>query len=260
MQDWRLVPLATYGPHMNMAIDEAILIARTRGEVPNTVRFYQWNSPAVSIGRNQRICEEVDVNACRDLDVKITRRVTGGGAVFHDSGNEVTYSVVLKDSGVSRARDVLASYRLIGEGLISGLGHLGVSATFDASSQRQCPNLRVDGRKISGNAQARLRGAVLQHGTMLLKVDYEAMFRVLRVPWAQDRQDLLQLARMRITSLGQETGRPMDPIQVCEAIARGFEETMSVHLDKRQLTGRELETARRLRSRKYATAAWIYRR
>jgi len=260
MHTWRLVPLATYDPHLNMAIDEAILIARTRDEVSNTVRFYQWSPPAVSVGRNQRIYEEVDLDACHGAGVEVTRRPTGGGAVFHDSGKEVTYSVALKESGVLRARDVLASYRLIGEALIAGLRHLGLSATFDASHPRQCPNLRVEGRKISGNAQAWLRTTVLQHGTLLLDVNYRLMFRLLRVPWVLDRDNILQLAKMGITSLSQETGRPLNPMQVCEAVTRGFEETFDVHLEQSQLTERELEQAKRLRTKKYATAAWIYRR
>jgi len=144
--------------------------------------------------------------------------------------------------------------------LISGLRCLGVSATFDASSPRQCPNLRVDGRKISGNAQARLQDTVLQHGTILLKVDYQTMFRLLRMPWVPDRENLLKLARMRITSLSQETGRSLDPTQVCDAIARGFEQTLDMSLKKGELTERELKTAKRLRSEKYATADWIFRR
>ncbi|MDH5702746.1 MAG: lipoate--protein ligase family protein [Aigarchaeota archaeon] len=260
MNPWRLIPLATHDPHMNMAIDEAILIARTSGEVSNTLRFYQWSPSAVSVGRNQKIYEEVDLQACRNASIEVTRRPTGGGAVFHDSKNEVTYSIVLKNTEVLRARDLLASYILIGEALIAGLRHLGVQATFDASSPRQCPNLRVNGRKISGNAQTRLRDTLLQHGTILLKIDYQAMFSFLRVPFLPDRQNLLEHARTRITSLSQETGRSIHPTQVCEAMAKGFEETLDMHLEESQLTKRELERAKRLRRKKYATVVWIYRR
>lgn len=260
MRTWRLVPLKTYDPHMNMAIDEAILIARTRGEASNTVRFYQWSPSAVSVGRNQRIHEEVDLDACHSAGVEITRRPTGGGAVFHDGRNEVTYSVVLKNSGALRTRDVLDSYRLIGESLIAGLRRLGVSASFDASNPRRCPNLRVYGRKISGNAQTWLRDTVLQHGTMLLRVNYQSMFRFLRVPWLPDREKILEHARKGMTSLRQETGCSLHPKQVCDALARGFEETLHAHLEEKQLTERELEMAERLRRKKYVTAAWIYRR
>lgn len=260
MNSWRLIPLGTYDPHMNMAIDEAILIARTSGEVSNTVRFYQWNPSAVSVGRNQRIYEEVDLQACRNAGIEVTRRPTGGGAVFHDSKNEVTYSIVMKNTEVLKTRDLLASYRLIGDALIAGLRHLGVQATFDASSPRQCPNLRVDARKISGSAQTRLRDTLLQHGTILLKIDYQAMFSFLRAPGLLKRENLLEHARTRMTSLSQQTGRSIHPTQVCQAVAKGFEETLNIHLEESQLTKRELETAKRLRRKKYATTAWTYRR
>ena len=79
-----------------MAVDEAIMKARIENRVPNTLRFYQWSPSAVSIGRFQTLADEIHVDNCRKHGVDIVRRITGGGAVYHDQDGEITYSIVAK--------------------------------------------------------------------------------------------------------------------------------------------------------------------
>ena len=79
---------------MNMAVDEAILRCRAANSVPNTLRFYRWKPSAVSIGRFQKLENEVNLKNCAKLGVDTVRRISGGGTVFHDSEGEVTYSVI----------------------------------------------------------------------------------------------------------------------------------------------------------------------
>src|SRR5512134_3939286 len=84
MTAWRLLKLEAQNPPMNMAIDEAILTARTIDRVPNTLRLYKWKPSGVSIGRNQNIENEAQLNNCRKLGVQVVRRISGGGTVYHD--------------------------------------------------------------------------------------------------------------------------------------------------------------------------------
>jgi len=99
MTPWRLLKLDTNDASANMAIDEAIMRARIKELVPNTVRFYRWNPSAVSIGRFQDISNEVYLETCQRNHVDIVRRITGGGTVYHDSEDEITYSVIVNEEG-----------------------------------------------------------------------------------------------------------------------------------------------------------------
>src|SRR3972149_8049646 len=96
LESLRLLKPETHNAFMNMAIDEAILTARTIGKAPNTLRLYMWNPAAVSIGKNQQLENEVHLDNCRKLGVNVVRRISGGGTVFHDSQGEVTYSIIAK--------------------------------------------------------------------------------------------------------------------------------------------------------------------
>ncbi|RXG67031.1 hypothetical protein ES695_00190, partial [Candidatus Atribacteria bacterium 1244-E10-H5-B2] len=94
--EWRLIKDSYHTGFMNMAIDEAIMIAHREGFVPPTIRFYQWSPPAVSLGYFQDLQKEIDVDTCKNMGIDIVRRPTGGKAVLHDK--ELTYSFIIKES------------------------------------------------------------------------------------------------------------------------------------------------------------------
>ena len=161
---WRLLKLEVGDAFTNMAFDEAILTARIAGKVPNTLRFYRWKPSAVSIGRFQDLFNEVHVENCRKHGVDIVRRITGGGAIYHDYDGEITYSVVVdgKDLGCADM-DMIYAYKVICGGLIEAVKILGTTAEFNPLDPEQCPNITIRGRKISGSAQSYKRGILLQH-------------------------------------------------------------------------------------------------
>src|SRR4030066_2304039 len=109
MQTWGFIPLETHNAFLNMAIDEAVLTARSINRAPNTLRIYQWKPSAVSIGKNQQAENEVHLDNCRKLGVNVVRRISGGGTVFHDSHGEITYALIAKTSDIN-AKDNLAVY------------------------------------------------------------------------------------------------------------------------------------------------------
>ena len=182
MPTWRLLKPETHNAFANMAIDEAILRARIEDKVPNTVRFYFWRPSAVSIGRFQNIQDEVHLENCRTYGVDVVRRISGGGAVYHDAVDEITYSVIVKQEDLG-TNDVAVAYGEICNGLIEGSRLLGINAEYNKGNVKQCPNMIVKERKISGSAQAQKRGVILQHGTFLLGVDLAKMFAFLKIPW-----------------------------------------------------------------------------
>lgn len=257
MPIWRLLEPETHNAFFNMAVDEAILQATIEGKAPNTLRLYRWFPSAVSIGRFQSVQDAVNLEACRLHGVDLIRRISGGGAVYHDFGGEVTYSVIAK-KGDSGTDDVAESYRRICNGLIEAARNLGVNAQYSEGNVRQCPNVTVKERKISGSAQAHKKGAILQHGTFLLNADLKRMFTLLKVPWADANVDLVSIAKRRITSVAEELGRTPQIGLVYQALVEGFEKALDIRLEERKLSEYESELATRLEKNKFSTREWNF--
>ncbi|MEM4704247.1 MAG: biotin/lipoate A/B protein ligase family protein [Candidatus Bathyarchaeia archaeon] len=257
MNSWRLIPLKTFDAYTNMAIDEAILTAKLARLVPNTLRLYGWNPPAVSIGKFQNMQNEVQVENCRKQGVDVVRRITGGGAVYHASKDEITYSVIA-DKKDMHTEDITTIYAKIYAGIVNALQNLGITADFSEGNQKNCPNLTVKGKKISGSAQAHKKGVVLQHGTLLIDVDLEKMFTVLRVPWAKTCMEVVGVAKRKITSINKELGKKTSAETVMHALVEGFQKALNVPLVIGELTPYEQQLAIKLRNEKYATEEWNF--
>ncbi len=239
-----------------MAIDEAIITARIEGVVSNTLRFYRWNPSAVSIGRFQNIFNEIHVENCRNHGVDFVRRPTGGGTVYHDFEGEITYSVVVKEEDLG-TQDVVIAYNIICNGLIEGAKILGVNTNFIPSDQRNCPNIAIDGKKISGSSQFHKGGVLLQHGTFLLDVDLTKMFTFLRVPWAKTITDVVCVAKERITSLKHELASIITFESAYHALIEGFQKVLDIEFNEEEtLIPYEQTLVAKLRREKYLTDEW----
>lgn len=257
-RDWRLIRSGFNDAFTNMATDEAMLISRSRGVVPNTVRFYRWRPSAVSLGFSQQVEKEVEVDACKTLDIDIVRRPTGGGTVYHDSDGELTYCVVADFEAVPS--DLISSYGHICQGITLACRELGLDAqlSFDASG-RQCPNITVEGRKISGGAQTRRGNVLLQHGTLLLDTDLDIMTKVLKMGQSTACMPLNRL-RSKVTTLRDALGRTLSFKEMEECLRNGFEKVFRTTFLDGNLTPGELELASDLRSQKYMTGEWNFKR
>ncbi len=254
---WRLVKHDAHDAFFNMAVDEAILQARIEGKTPNTLRLYRWRPSAVSIGRFQNTQSEVNLEACGIRGIDVVRRVSGGGAVYHDSENEVTYSVIVKREDLG-TDDVAEAYRRICNGLVETAHYLGVDAEYNEGNVKQCPNITVKERKISGSAQAHRKGVILQHGTLLLNADLETMFTLLRVPWAGTCFDLVSIANRKITSVAEEVGGAVPVDLAYQAAAQGFEKALNMKLVEMELSEYESDLTKRLKKEKFSTREWNF--
>jgi len=252
-EQWRLVLTGENTAFVNMAVDRAILVAHSEGKVPPTVRFYSWVPPAISIGYFQSLLEEIDIEACKKYGVDYVRRITGGGAVFHEK--ELTYSLVIAESHPLIPKNILNSYGRICNALIRGLGRLGINGTYAPIN-----DIVVDGKKISGNAQTRKMNTVLQHGTILLDVDVDTMFSLLKVPNEKIKDKMITDVKQRVTSINHVLGTPIGFDQVASAMKQGFEEEFHVSLVEGSLTGEEKKLARKFEKECFSTTAWNHRR
>ncbi len=254
MDTWRYLPLQTNSPAMNMAIDEAILAARIAEKVPNTLRFYRWQPSAVSMGRNQNPASEVYLDAAERLGVDVVRRISGGGAVYHDFEGEVTYSVVAKVADLGSA-DVTSVYTKIYGAITDALRLLGVPADFSTGDAKNCPNLTVAGKKISGSSQVISRGVVLQHGTILRSVDLPKMFQLLQLKGASCTQ-ATDIGKRKITSIQDQLGHKVSPDVVANALAQGFKAILKIQLQESELTEAEKQASGQRCTEKYCTKEW----
>jgi len=247
MQSWRFLQHGPQEAATNMAIDESLLLT---GQP--TVRLYTWQPSALSIGYFQGIYEEVDVTACEEYGVDIVRRISGGGAVYHDAKGEITYSLVVP--GTMLPSNVQESCAVICSALVAALQKMDLDATFSPLN-----DVVVNGKKISGSAQTRGHGSVLQHGTLLLDLDVDLMFSLLRVPQSKIADKAIKQASERVTSLRKELRKPIRHEIICAALQQGFAETFNVELTDGSLTDKENENVKALRI-KYASRDWTFQR
>lgn len=253
-QPWRLLLHGARSAFDNMATDEAILRCVAAGDSPSTLRFYTWDPSAVSIGYFQGLEQEVDLEACRREGVDVIRRLTGGGAVFHDRDGEITYSLTLKASTPGIPQNVLEAYGVLCRGLVLGLQALGLEASFAPIN-----DILINGRKISGNAQTRRFGGILQHGTILCDVNPALMFSLLRVPDVKMRDKLIQAVEQRVTSIRRELGE-VNHAAVVEALSAGFAAALALDLTPGALSEQELELAEQIKVERYAQHDWLFKR
>lgn len=252
-EQWRLLQTGYDTASSNMAIDYAILIANSKGMVAPTVRFYGWVPPAISIGYFQSLTDEIDIDTCGKLGVDFVRRITGGGAVFHEK--EVTYSIVVPESHPEIPTNIMKSYGRICGAIIKGLGHMGIESDYAPIN-----DIVAGGRKISGNAQTRKVGTVLQHGTVLMDVDVDKMFSLLKVPNEKIKDKLIADVKQRVTSIRHVVGREVGFEKVASAMKRGFEEEFHVELIDGTLCEEELILAKKFQKECFSTDEWNFRR
>ncbi len=226
---------------LNMAIDEALI--ENIGDAP-ILRIYGWRPAAVSIGYFQSIKEEVDLEKCSKIGVDVVRRLTGGGAVLHEF--ELTYSFITKQY----PQNIMESYRWICEAIVVSINRLGFDASFVPLN-----DIVVQGKKVSGSAQTRRNGVLLQHGTLLLSVDVDKMFSILKVPTEKLRDKIIKDVKKRVTSLSGTTFDDM-----ASSLKTSFATKFDAKLAADTLRTEEVSRARWLAEWKYSSKEWNLRR
>lgn len=262
---WRLIVDPPASGFWNMAVDEALLEQQLCERPPLPVlRLYRWQ-PTLSLGRHQSL-RGIDGAALRRDGVRLVRRPTGGLAVLH--ADEVTYAVAAPLGG-ALPRGVVATYSRLAEALAAGLERLGLpvdrpspSTTPDPSPRREAEQahcfswrttheITVGGRKVLGSAQRRRRGAVLQHGSLPVKLDREAIARYIETASIDDERGFADLSEL--------LGRRPDDDEIVAALADGFRDRLGVAFERVPLSAEERQRAVELYSWKYASLEWTAR-
>jgi lipoate-protein ligase A len=240
MPPWHLILDDALDGTSNMAIDAALLDEVEQASSPRTiVRFYRWKRPTISLGRNQKVDAAVDLSFCEANGVDIVHRPTGGRAVLHD--DEMTYAVASNDTQ-SFGDTIYANYRSVSEALCEGFRRLGVPAVLAPETRRSPTSvsgvdlpcfvspsryeLTVDGRKIVGSAQRRLRRSFLQHGSMQIECDREKLAVATRM---NDSSVLYQ----EMAGLAEFLPQRPSIEKLTEALIAGFQSRFAIEFEPR---------------------------
>ena len=263
---WRLMITPPAPGAWNMAVDEAIAAHAGRGDVPSTLRFYQWQPACVSLGRHQPLAD-IDLDRCAALGYDVVRRPTGGRAILHT--DELTYSVAGPQYDPALAGAVLDSYLRLSQGLLAGLERLGLRVAKAPPTNRapadagpvcfEVPSayeIVAGGRKLVGSAQSRRKGWVLQHGTLPLTGDITRLVDTLALADEAERSRLRVDLTDRATTVEAVLGRPVGFAEAAAAVRAGFGEALGIRFEEGELSAQESDAARQLEREVYAAGEW----
>ncbi|MDR2381436.1 MAG: lipoate--protein ligase family protein [Bifidobacteriaceae bacterium] len=236
--------------YTQMALDQVYAEELAAGRRGPTLRIWEWASNAVIIGSYQSWANEVDHAGAARHDVTVVRRVSGGGAMFVEPGNTITYSLVVPESLVD-GMSFVDSYAFLDAWCVGALRSLGIDASYLPINDIASP-----AGKIAGAAQKRFAdGAVLHHVTMAYDIDAAKMLEVLRIGREKLSDKGTKSAAKRVDPLRSQTGLSRQAI--IEAFIAHF---AALHgLTYSAPTPEELARAAELVATKFATPAWLHR-
>ncbi len=228
-------------PYFNMATEE-YLFKNFQDEI-----FMLWrNDNAIVVGKHQNTLSEINIDYVRNKNIKVVRRLSGGGAVFHDLGNlNFTFIVNAHDSNkVDFKRYTLP--------IIQVLQKLGVDAKFEGRN-----DLTIEGKKISGNAVHVIRNRVLQHGTLLFKSVIPDLTEALRVNSLKFQDKAVKSVRSRVTNITEHLKEPIELDRFSQMLMKHVSE-MYPDTQVYELTPFDKLEIQKLANEKYSTWEWNF--
>jgi lipoate-protein ligase A len=248
--DWQLIHGEAYPPVLQMALDQVLAEEVGAGRRKPTLRIWEWNEPGVVIGSFQSVKNEVDMENAHKYGFQVTRRISGGGAMFMEAGSVITYSIYAP-SDLVHGMTFADSYAFLDEWVITALKSLGIEASYQPLNDITSPK-----GKIGGAAQKRLgTGAVLHHVTMSYDMDGDRMVEVLRIGREKMSDKGTKSANKRVDPLRSQTG--LTRAEIIERMEATFVGLYGATAG--DVTSEELARARQLVEEKFGTEEWLYR-
>jgi len=248
--DWQLIHGEAYEPLLQMALDQVLAEEVGAGRRKPTLRIWEWDKPGVVIGSFQSVKNEVDMDNANKYGFQVTRRISGGGAMFMEAGSVITYSIYAP-SDLVHGMTFADSYAFLDEWVITALKSLGIDAFYQPLN-----DITSAKGKIGGAAQKRLgTGAVLHHVTMSYDMDGDKMVEVLRIGREKMSDKGTKSANKRVDPLRSQTG--LSRAEIIDKMKATFVGLYGA--TDGEVTPDELARARQLVDEKFATEEWLYR-
>ncbi|MGO4537966.1 lipoate--protein ligase [Paenibacillus sp. 2TAB19] len=232
-------------PALNLALEEYIL--RSLPDNDDYLLFY-INEPSIIIGKNQNTVEEVNAEYVEANKLHVVRRLSGGGAVYHDLGN-LNFSFIMKDDGQS-----FHNFKKFTEPVVRALRKLGVDAEMTGRN-----DLQVGERKISGNAQFSTKGKMFSHGTLLFDSEMENVVSALKANAEKYVSKSTKSIRSRVANITEFLAEPMTIDQFRQHILASIFEDQS-EIPFYDLTEQDWANVQKLADERYRSWEWNYGR
>lgn len=265
---YRFIDTNEHNGAMNMAIDEALLIAQAKYYTPPVLRVYKFVPPTLSIGFFQSAKKEVNFDNLKKMGYGFVRRPTGGRAVLHDK--ELTYSITIAYPSKILEMSLLDSFHFLSRGIIKAIEILGGKAYFSQNEDKEISSpscfasptfsdILMNGKKVVGSAQMRNKLGLLQHGSILYSVDIESIFSCFKLE-EDVRKKLVEIGKRKISSLSDELNKEITFNDIKTALRKGMEEILQEEIVESELTKDELDIAYELYENKYNTYDWNFKK
>lgn len=231
-------------PALNLALEEYIL----RSLPDDEYLLFYINEPSIIIGKNQNTVEEINAEYVKANGIRVVRRLSGGGAVYHDLGN-LNFSFIMADDGSS-----FHNFRKFTQPVVEALRDLGVQAELTGRN-----DLQVGERKISGNAQFHTRGKMFSHGTLLFDSEIDNVVSALQVSAEKYASKSTKSVRSRVANISEFLAEPMTIGQFREALLTSIFKG-EAEIPEYRLTERDWEQVHKLADERYRSWDWNYGR
>jgi len=232
-------------PQINLAIEEYAL---KNLDINETYLLFYINEPSIIIGKNQNTIEEINTEYVESNGIKVVRRLSGGGAVYHDLGN-LNFSFITKDDGES-----FHNFRKFTEPVVKALNKLGVKAELSGRN-----DLEVGGRKISGNAQFSTKGRMFSHGTLMLNSEIDNVVSALKVKKDKIESKGIKSVRSRVANISEFLTDKLEIGEFRSLLLKNIFEGQE-EIPEYVLTDEDREKIHQLSKERYQNWEWNYGR
>ncbi len=227
-------------PAFNLALEENFL----RGYEDEVFMLWQ-NDNTIVVGKNQNTLAEINLDYVKENGIRVVRRITGGGAVYHDMGN-LNFTYISNCNG-----EWESDFSRFAAPVISALGKLGVKAEVSGRN-----DIVASGRKISGNAQTVVGNRLLHHGTILFDVDVSVLSKALTPDKEKVQSKGIKSVSSRVANLSELLGARVDAKMLCDVITSEVKKMYNV--SEFSPSDDELRAAEKLANEKYRTWEWNF--
>ncbi|OXS25903.1 MAG: lipoate--protein ligase [Acetobacterium sp. MES1] len=229
-------------PQKNLAFEEYVFNQMDKDES----YFLLWqNDNAVIVGKHQNTIEEINQEYIKENDIKVVRRLSGGGAVYHDLGN-LNFTFIVNEAGQEQF-----DFQTFTRPLVEALKTLGVNAEFNSRN-----DLAIDGKKFSGNSQYAKRGRILHHGTILFNSNLATIQSALKVKQDKIESKGIKSVKSRVTNIVDYLDEDYTLEDFKAALLKAMFE--NDNLEMITLLEEEIQAIEQLKTEKYATWDWNY--
>lgn len=264
-ETWGIIDTRFNSASINMALDEALLNWHSEGKIPPTLRFYGWSKPSLSVGHFQNAERAIDFPNVQKHGCEFVRRLTGGSAVLHD--DELTYSIVVSEKKDYIPTSITTAYYVLSKGILEGYKQLGIEADYAIPQKEQertdvCfekpafYEMVVNGKKISGNAQTRKKGVLLQHGSIPMSINKDMLFDLFMFPTDTIRETKRNSFSEKAITINEITKKQHTYDDLTKAFRKGFQTELNLDFIPLQLSDDQWQEVHDLARTKYMQEEW----